>query len=154
MVKTIDMKRDIKFRGKRTDNGKWCTGYFVIADKKHYIFTGETGLSRVSPAHVLMYEDFVRFEVIPETVGQFVCMIPNTSMYVDNSRELYEGDLIRYKGGKTVYRVTFKYNRFYGISNEGDEWGVFTCSLGEKKSLERIEIIGNIHDNPDLLTDE
>jgi hypothetical protein len=73
-------------------------------------------------------------------------------MYVDNSRELYEGDLIRQKGDKTVYWVTFESCRFYGISNEGDKWGAFTCSLGEKKSLEKIEIIGNIHDSKELLT--
>jgi hypothetical protein len=73
-------------------------------------------------------------------------------MYVDNSRELYEGDLIRRKGDKTIYKVVFDHNRFYGISNEGDGWGAFTCSLHDKSHLEKIEIAGNIHDNPDLLT--
>jgi hypothetical protein len=59
--------REIEFRGKRKDTGEWVYGYYVVTDK-HYIFTGKTGLSPAAPGHVLMYRDFERYEVIPETV--------------------------------------------------------------------------------------
>jgi hypothetical protein len=131
------MNREIKFRGKRTDNKQWVCGFYT-----------KSALHEIEKIRYQLADyTWIDTEVIPETVGQFVCMIPNTSMYVDNSRELYEGDLIRHNGNKTIYQVTFGNCRFYGISNEGDKWGVFTCSLSEKKSLEKIEIIGNIHDN-------
>jgi hypothetical protein len=62
------MDRTFKFRGKRTDTGEWVYGYYVKGKDKHLIYSGETGFSKVSPAHVLMYEDLIWYEVIPETV--------------------------------------------------------------------------------------
>jgi hypothetical protein len=149
-VKIIDMNREIKFRGKRTDNGGWVYGYLihddVIRDKG--IAVGTVNMSGECEVSCDAYR------IIPETLGQLVCITPNTSMYVDNSFELYEGDLIRRSDGKddAVYRIAYENCEFYGLSNEGDEWGLFTYSLGDRRNLERIEIVGNIHDNPDLLT--
>ena len=144
------MNRTIKFRGKRVDNKGWAHGYYVVSDGRHFIFTGETRLSPITAVHKLMYKDFVRYEVTPETVGRLVCIVPNTSIYVDNSYELYEGDLIKPIQDNTVYKVVYNYNRFYGVSNESDKYGYFVHSLTEEKHLEILKVIGNIHDNPEL----
>ena len=56
------------FRGKRKDNGEWVYGYYVcLNEAKHFIYTGyaETDCGNYYPDY---------YEVIPETIGQYVCM--------------------------------------------------------------------------------
>jgi len=66
------MSREIKFRGKRIDNGEWVYGY--LADNNH-IYSVELG---------------VRVEINPETVGQY------TGQKDRNSKEVFDGDIIRF----------------------------------------------------------
>jgi uncharacterized phage protein (TIGR01671 family) len=156
------MTRQIKFRGKRTDNGEWVYGYYVSADEKHYIFTGQTGLSQASAAHAIMYRDFVRYEVIPETVGQF------TGLHDKNGKEIYEGDicsLITENGVKI--NVVCRFGSAHRLLASGclcdivgfyfqrdDDLKSFpiVCNYKGVHDTKIMEVIGNIHDNPDLLT--
>jgi hypothetical protein len=105
----------------------------VVTDGKHYIFTGETGLSQVTPVHRLMCHDFVRFEVIPETVGQF------TGLYDMNGKEIYEGDVLKMGNQKACVR--YDGCRFFA-------W--YADWLSDYNDL--CEIVGNVHDNKGLLT--
>ena len=65
------MAREIKFRGKRVDNGKWVYGYYWVNKSA----TRET-------SHIVdEYGDI--FQIDPETVGQYVEIL-----------DAYEGDLL------------------------------------------------------------
>lgn len=64
--------REIKFRGKRLDNGEWLYGSLVILNGRYFIF-----------------DDANRHEVDPTTVGEF------TGLKDMHSAEIYEGDVIR-----------------------------------------------------------
>jgi hypothetical protein len=100
--------RDILFRGKRVDNGKWVEGYYtelpcgslgatifsnddelVCEDTKSYIikvFTKQhTNYSNSNPLQVIECE---KYEVIPETVGQY------TGFRDDQGVRIFEGDII------------------------------------------------------------
>jgi uncharacterized phage protein (TIGR01671 family) len=142
---------EIEFRGKRKDTGEWVCGYYVKADNTHYIFTGKTGLSKVTPAHCLMYRDFERYEVIRETVVQY------TELKDRNGDMIFEGDILRKRDGFTediiLVRRDCEHCGFvydYIPSEYAPHDGVMTFSLFHFCSDEH-EIIGNIRDAPGLL---
>lgn len=118
---------EILFRGKRVDNGEWVYGNYAWIDdpcKQYFIFQNKP----------------LEHEVIPETVGQY------TGLNGKNGRKIFEGDILKlkdYHHERIVY--VFWGNSgswFYGGDGFSDEY-IFNSS--EK------EIIGNVHDNPELL---
>ena len=136
--------REILFRGKRIDNGKWVCGYYVrLNGNKHFIYIGyaETDCG-------CYYPDY--FEVIPETVGQY------TGLNV-GSEKLFEGDIVEWHED---YDDTWGYAQTaYGRSlvvwdKENFCWAFKT----DDKYIQAFNdwnwnnsyIIGNIHDNPTL----
>ena len=134
--------RTIKFRGKRAYGG---------ADWKYGNLCGAT--------HCIIeeiIEDKYRektywtshTQVIPETVGQF------TGLWDKNGREIYEGDILKvyYYGKSKVFGVVrFDDARFY-IDDEfqSDELRV-KGPMTKLFARYQFEVIGNIHDNPELL---
>ena len=118
--------RQLKFRGKRVDNGEW-----VYGDLVHNAFNGH----RIFPAGIQIpgcYPD----EVISETVGQF------TGLHDKNGKEIYEGDI------PDGYGAVFFSNEYLGYFAESTE---FECGYKPICDIPIIEIIGNIHENPELL---
>ena len=133
------MSREILFRGKRVDNGEWIYGGYAKCNNREYIFLD---IDLVGREWV-----FKNIEVIPETVGQF------TGLTDKNRKKIFEGDIVEF---------TDKYTRKKGraeIVFEDFKWKYSGCYYGGNpivwlciydKSIE-FEIIGNIHDNPELL---
>jgi uncharacterized phage protein (TIGR01671 family) len=138
-------------RGKRKDTKEWVYGYYVKAGETHYIFTGEIGLSQASPAHRLMYKDFVRHEVIPETVGQYTGLkdIITTRIFDRDIIKDMSGDLgvVKYSDHFLDWRIHFYkgWDRLTQLKERGER--IFDL-IYIKMNL---EVIGNIHDNRELL---
>lgn len=144
------MKRLIKFRGKRTDTGEWVFGDLIHGvGSKH----GRMYILPVTNIYPKGCNELDGWEVIPDSIGQLIGIIPNTSMYVDNQQELYEGDLFTCGNSKTVYQTVYDgCGEYYGISNEGDKYGPYTVRLSRSNiKNQNIKVVGNIHDNPELL---
>lgn len=140
--------REIKFRGKRLDNRELVYGYYLV-DEQHG-----------NPRHCVWCRestgDFIANDMIvvdPATFGQYI------GLNDTDGNEIYEGDIVEISlvspfshmpivTGRS--EVTFKDGIF------GVEWGnknEFTpLSRFSPKTI--IKVIGNIHDNPDLLKKE
>lgn len=90
---------------------------------------------------VVIFEQGYTFPciVIPETVGQF------TGLTDKNGIKIFEGDIVQFKGAN--YEVVYieKYTRFAG-KKKGCVFSVFAWKM--------CEVIGNIHDNPELMRSE
>lgn len=139
--------REILFRGKRTDNGKWVTGYlFIDADLEMYMIQGfnyyydENGLQR----------EYFSVNVDPKTVGQY------TGLTDKNGRKIFEGDIIKHyiKNSEIVktYIVEWesRLTKFVG-RYMGDEYYGHKYAYAEIHEELIYEVIGNIHDNPEIL---
>jgi hypothetical protein len=141
-----------QFRGFSKSQYGWVYGNLVQInlDNKHYIIPNHQKLEGIM--------DWGVFEVEPDSVGQYAGYIPNTSMYVDNSCNVYEGDLIieeRDDLKQNRYFTTYKLMKnpydsgFYGFGNRGDDYGPFTMRLS-KDNLKKYVVVGNMFENPEL----
>jgi uncharacterized phage protein (TIGR01671 family) len=141
------MERKIKFRGRRTDSGEWIYGYYAVLGGKHYIYTGERGVFQASPAHPVMYDDYMATEIIPETVGQF------TGLSDSSGKEICEGDIFTINGKfpKTVKfideRAAFCVTDIRRLKEDANIW-VQPYPGWWRHQLRVIKVTGNIHDNP------
>lgn len=119
--------REIKFRGKRVDNGEWVYGYLLQTGQGSYITE---------------YSDYtistVNIKVNPSTVGQY------TGLKDRKGKEIYGaigekgGDVVYIAGQGNIYISCFPFYELYEkiFCGEGDDIG---------------EVIGNAIENPELL---
>jgi uncharacterized phage protein (TIGR01671 family) len=151
---------EIKFRGKRTDNGKWIYGYYVCrGGQKHQIVSDDS---------------LFPFQVSPKTVGQF------TGLKDINGNDIYEGDYLRQKthpcsqnkDSEIDYDPLFdRYETKWDSRKNG--WNAFPISALSAEDFDtaiqqlgglitwpcedvlcnsqHYKIIGNTSDNPELL---
>lgn len=131
--------REILYRGKPIDSDEWIYGGAVhqtdcYGDKvdKWFIIDG---------TYTNDYDIGEPIRVIPETIGQY------TGLTDKNGKKIFEGDIVRYNGEKHI--VVFETRGetgYFGIKIDHIEtWG-FCLSVPAKL----MEVIGNIHDNPEL----
>ena len=125
------MKIEIEFRGKRLDNDKWVCGDLV--------HDGQCGCY-IYPLDSLGL--FVENKVDPDTVGQF------TGLRDKNGKDIYEGDIVKCED--FVYQVIYEGKRMASFALHRKE-DVFLHYFGEAIEAEDCEVIGNIHDNKELL---
>ena len=133
--------REILFRGKRLETGEWVEGaympyyYSTRYGKVAAIFTNDDVLCKTC-----------RYPVDPSTVGQY------TGLKDKNGKRIFEGDILgtRYDSFDIDYVVVevVKWFRNGWATQEGD---CMPDSLTEDGILPYSEIIGNIHDNPEIL---
>lgn len=140
------MNREIKFRGKQENSNRWITGCLI-----QY----ESGDVAIFEKMITKYgyeatQITKRTKVNSDTIGQF------TGLTDKNGKEIYEGDIVRAPLLDPIFGDTIKdksinasirYNNgSFVVSYYNRELNIYIQDL-----CDRIEVIGNIHDNPDLL---
>ena len=132
--------REILFRGK-TYSGRFAYGSLILAYQHCYILEDEKNVHPIDYPYldgVMGAFDGKATPVNPETVDQF------TGKFDKNYRKIFEGDIVRAMmdfgpAGMLQNVVSISWDNSVG----GWNWGYFDMST--------IEVIGNIHDDPDLL---
>lgn len=128
--------REILFRGKQAD--RWIYGSPIFQD--NYV------LIRFWNSEEFGYEDHLIF---PETIGQY------TGLTDKNGKKIFEGDIHCNENNNKKFVV--KFGHFYDEELLDDMYGWYMeDNWGNRFGLngseyEYANIIGNIHDNPELL---
>ena len=134
----MDVKgtREILFRGKRIDNGEWVEGYFVNLWLMHY--------QKHQP--IITDNNAVSYDVDPSTVGQY------TGLTDKNGKNIFEGDIVKTdKFSEPNKQYIIKYDLQFGAFIGQDRYNLYFVTFDGDSG--EFEVIGNIHDNPELLED-
>ena len=125
--------REILFRGKRIFNSKWVEGFMY---SQHF------PLEFRDDFYIRCYD--TDYLVLPETVGQY------TGLTDKNGVRIFEGDIVSLvKHDSLIYKVVYVPCRYELVNSKG-----VNCFVLDIYKSENIEVIGNIHDNPELLGGE
>ena len=143
------------YRGKRKDNGKWIEGSLlkvtISGETYYFIFCDDFALDGFD------VKALSRAIVDPETIGEY------SSLPDKNGKRIFEGDVFRVDEDDIAV-VVFKDGCFRleihglcgtftesGFDECGGGYGVIECDPIDWYYVRDIEVIGNIHDNPELL---
>ena len=135
--------REILFKAKRIDNGKWFEGYYqkrydLLGNEEHLIF------------HADSYKVWEYAEIVPETLCQF------TGFYDKNGNRIWDNDIVNTNSNLRaqikfgLYSNSFstrKYNQGFYMDFMDNEYYRHELGYWAGKSV----VIGNIFDNPELL---
>lgn len=125
--------REILFRGKRVGSGEWVVGTLVkmgpVGYVRHFIL----------PDYASAFYDI---EVDPVTVGQY------TGLTGKNGVRIFEGDILSIEN-PNPFKTSIEIVEFSKV-----RWTAGVMDLDEILNGWPCTIIGNIHENPELLEDE
>lgn len=120
--------REILFRGEAVGSGMWVCGQYRKTAKLDLIYPFDDRADCLA--------------VYPETVGQF------TGLTDKNGKKIFEGDIVAWCG--SVGAVC--YGEFNCSCCDG-VYGWYFSNTADIRDSDYYEVIGNIHDNPELLED-
>lgn len=143
--------REIKFRGKRIDNGIWVHGDLLHICGGCIIYHGSQTESQLIEDRPNLAVELYMDEVSPvysDTVGMF------TGLLDKNGKEIYEGDILG-TNEKVIGWVKgdvrgYCYDVVYVNHPAGEkDWSLYGTVKHDYH--ESIKVVGNIFDNPELL---
>ena len=149
------MNREILFKAKIKDNGKWVEGYYCKLDETTYCISEDYERHPVPTHHYILHETmtdwglpnrFLQFEIDPSTICQ--C----TGLTDKNGKKIWENDIVKRTDLHVVSEPSVGFIE-YDLENTS-----FLIHWMDKVEYsptyhwkDRLEVIGNIFDNSDLL---
>ena len=152
--------REILFRGKSVDSDKWVEGSFV-PDLREVFYSNYLCDGFIKPFGKTK-EERLMVEVERETVGQY------TGLTDKNGKKIFEGDIISYQRdnedcpfpnkdtSRRIGRVFFQdFRASFAVAEGRNGSDMLNQDLYKYvRGGNRTEVIGNIFDNPELLTED
>ena len=142
--------KEIRFRGKRVDNGEWVYGgVFTDACGDTYIVVNEEQIHGDAPPAIELY--VMEYKVDRKTVGQW------TGFQDTDSQDIYEDDIVEWwiflfnldlPEDRKQIRIRDTVVFFDGVFRLATRGEILANKLNPLCELRRI---GNTHDNPELL---
>ena len=143
--------REILFKAKRVDNGEWIEGqslikmikpdglYIASTKPNSVVVTMGENTDNIYKLNTTNDGEPIMFKIIPETLGQFV------EREDTSGTKIFEGDKVEIitsnnVGDTCITRVTVSFDDLN--------------TLNAINYSHEIYIIGNIHDNPELLEEQ
>lgn len=142
----MNMSRKIKFRGKSTTDKEWKYGIPVTLEDSTIIIENKGVYNDGSASPFFSKWDLV----IPKTICQ------STGLHDKNGKEIYDGNILRFHHNNKEYVCIVGWNNEVGawcIRFKGEKH-VGIRPLGEWLCEYKIEVIGNIYDNKELLEEK
>jgi uncharacterized phage protein (TIGR01671 family) len=136
--------RDIKFRAK-AKTGKMVEGLLFHGNKIVTVTTNDNKSPYVEKGSTNYYYDYL--DIDPKTVGQF------TGLKDINGKEIFEGDIVLTQNETTTV-IVYEFAAFHvNGEREGKKVShpLANQCIMEKGSKIDFEVIGNIHEHPNLL---
>lgn len=152
--------REILFRGKRTDNGEWVHGYYVAANHNwHNRGVHKDWIVTAACANGGWFALHGRHPVVADTVGQY------TGIKDKNGTMIFDGDVVKigvsygegYNSRSVTGVIAYDDMGYLGVIVEYYDgrpvWSDIICELDLSGAIEDycFEVIGNVHDNPELM---
>lgn len=142
------MNREIKFRGKRKSSGLWIYGSLVKLESMAFILTEEA----LKETPLNMIGSAINHNAV-DCVGHY------TGLHDKNGKEIYEGDIVKAPLLDPIFEdiikdafdnavIEYTYGAF-GVCYYGGSHKIYLQDLADK-----IEVIGNKFDNPELIKED
>ena len=147
--------REILFRGKDPETGTWYEGFYMALSDTTYCFRGDYDAHPDNTKHYIVFDrmtdwglsnQHLRADADPSTVGQY------TGLKDKNGKRIFEGDIVKtsditHEGVIQIPGKSFEIAMRKGcwVMVAWEDWDFL------ETNRECIQVIGNIHDNPELL---
>lgn len=133
--------RKILFRGKSVDNGEW-----VYGDLMHNAHRNKRASILCVPRVIGFPGQIYNVPIIKDTICQF------TELHDSDGKDIYEGDiLIEEAFGFHLKMVWF--DGCFKLHGKGDNLPDVIPAYN-RLQLGNLKIVGNIHDNPELINEQ
>ena len=141
--------RDKAFVNGEWIKGQWLQGSYMTLNETTYCFKEDYEANPNNTKHYIVFDQMtdcglpnrhLQGDVIPETIGQY------TGLTDKNGKKIFEGDIVASAG--CLWVIAYENGSFVAQDERGR---IYYTLYEHRKYICEYEVIGNIHDNPELL---
>ncbi len=140
--------RDFLRRGKSIDNEKWVYGNIVFTRSGRAFLLEGSFFSGESHEGDFKHGEIYGTEVIPETVGR------HTGVKDKNGKRIFEGDILKSRYDEYPDNVAIEVVKWIFNGWHTQQGNCTPDTIDDVEIMPYSEVVGNVHDNPELMEGE